>query len=345
VTTTASIRGFIGVEYRILSGEMEEVTRSMQTKTIAAFLLAATLTSVPAFAQVDLSGNWLFRLHEDWQDRSPGPDAVEYLGLPLNAEGRARALRYSSTTMSLPERQCLFYPPYYVVIGPQSVRLWPDTDPTTGQVVAWNVSAAVDRSAIKIWMDGRPHPSDRTIHPSGGFATGVWEGNTLTALVTHLKEGYLRRNGVPTSDQATIAMHISRHGDTLTITDIINDPVYLTRPHIVSRTWQLSTVSYVSPVADPCISETELPGLDSDGDVPSYLPGENPSVNEMTERYHIPLEAVLGGAETMYPEYRKTLKEQYVAPAMCVRYCCGWTPGGAVIARRLKCNDQISTER
>jgi hypothetical protein len=31
----------------------------------------------------------------------------------------------------------------------------------------------------------------------------------------------------------------------------------------------------------------------------------------------------MGGAQTMYPEYRKTLKGRYVPPAMCVRYCCG----------------------
>jgi hypothetical protein len=35
----------------------------------------------------------------------------------------------------------------------------------------------------------------------------------------------------------------------------------------------------------------------------------------MTQRYNIPLEAVLGGPETMYPEYRKRLKDKYVPPA------------------------------
>jgi hypothetical protein len=44
--------------------------------------------------------------------------------------------------------------------------------------------------------------------------------------------------------------------------------------------------------------------------------------------YHIPVEAVLGGAETMYPEFRKRLKDKYVAPEKCVRYCCGFGPRG-----------------
>jgi hypothetical protein len=47
--------------------------------------------------------------------------------------------------------------------------------------------------------------------------------------------------------------------------------------------------------------------------VPHYLPGQNPFVKELTERHNIPVEAVLGGAETMYPEYRKKLRD-YVPP-------------------------------
>ena len=41
--------------------------------------------------------------------------------------------------------------------------------------------------------------------------------------------------------------------------------------------------------------------------VPSYMPGENPFVSEFANRHHIPVDAALGGAETMYPEYRQKL--------------------------------------
>jgi hypothetical protein len=306
-------------------------------KKIALFLFAATMMAGTASAQIDLAGNWVIRLHEDWQDRSPGPDAVDYLGLPINAEARARALRYSASVLSMPERQCIYYPPYYVVFGPQGLRLWADTDPSSGQVVAWNISAAVDRAIIKIWMDGRPHPSENALHTFAGFATGVWEGNTLTARVTHFKDGYLRRNGVPTSDKASFTMHMSRHADTLTVTAVIEDPVYLTRSHVVSRTWQLDPTVAMSPTPSPCAPEAEVASQDETA-VAAYPLGENPSVKEMTTRYHIPVEAVLGGAETLYPEYRKTLKDKYEPPAACIRYCCGWNPGSAIAtAPNLQC--------
>ena len=70
----------------------------------------------------------------------------------------------------------------------------------------------------------------------------------------------------------------------------------------------------IAPVPGPCVPEAELASLKGDGAVPHYLPGENPFVNDLTTMYNIPVEAVLGGAETMYPEYRKKLKDNYVLP-------------------------------
>ena len=59
--------------------------------------------------------------------------------------------------------------------------------------------------------------------------------------------------------------------------------------------------------------------------MPHYLPGKNPFMNEMTQKKGIPLEAVLGGPETIYPEYRKKLKDTYKMPAAC-KVDCGTPP-------------------
>ena len=48
---------------------------------------------------------------------------------------------------------------------------------------------------MTIWMDGRPRPSKNAPHDQTGFTTGVWNGNELIATTTHLKTGYIRRNG------------------------------------------------------------------------------------------------------------------------------------------------------
>ena len=292
------------------------------TKTMA--LLGGLLLATPAFAQVDLSGAWGSRMHEDWGDRYHGPDAADYLGLPLNEDSRARALAYSSSQMAMPERMCLQYQPSYLETGPFAVTMWSEDEPVTGRLIAWHINGAGDRSPRTIWMDGRPHPSQHSLHTFGGFSTGVWEGNMLTVYTTHMKAGYLRRNGAPGSDETTITEHFARHGDLLAITAIIEDPVYLTEPHVISRTWVLDPNLQQNRNGGPCYPAVEVARLDASGTVPHYLPGRNPYADEVSQRYNLPLEAVYGGANTLYPEYRKTLKENYRAPTRCVRYCCGW---------------------
>ena len=47
--------------------------------------------AAPALAQTELAGSWAARNHEDGLERGGGPYAVDYTGLPLNDEARARA--------------------------------------------------------------------------------------------------------------------------------------------------------------------------------------------------------------------------------------------------------------
>jgi hypothetical protein len=300
-------------------------------KTALLLIAALLVLTVPgrAYAQVDLSGSWTQKTHEDWIEEAPGPDLVDYLGLPINDAARTRALSYSASRLSLPEHQCLFYAPNYLVMGLQGLRLWPETDPTTGRVVAWAIGPAIDRGLHRIWMDGRPRPSDLAPRPIGGFATGEWRGNTLTVRMTHFREGYLRRNGMPLSDRASMTLHITRTDDILTILGRIEDPVYLTEPFVVSRVYTLTPAQVGSTAGGQCTPAVELAALDGSGAVPSYLPGENPALTEVSRTYGIPQEAVLGGAETMYPEFRDRLQGRYKAPLACTRYCCGWQGNGA----------------
>jgi hypothetical protein len=56
---------------------------------------------------------------------------------------------------------------------------------------------------------------------------------------THLKENYMRRNGIPRSANATFTEHWMRHGNYLTVTTVITDPAFLTEPLVRSQTWVL----------------------------------------------------------------------------------------------------------
>jgi hypothetical protein len=290
-------------------------------------LLAITALSGALAAQVDLTGNWTARLHQDWPERGPGPESVDYLGLPINEEARAKALSYSASELALPEHQCRLYPPTYLAYGPFGIRMWPESNPVTDKVIAWRLSGPMDLAVMTVWMDGRPHPSTNAPHPYEGFTTGIWEGNILTTRTTHFKGGNLRRNGIPISDRAVLTRHFMRHSNILTIESFVEDPDYLTEPLIVTRSWELDPVVQQGSTPYHCSPEAEVARLDGEGTVPHVLPGQNDFQDEVTRMYNIPLKAVLGGAETMYPEYRKQLKNLYTPPEKCLRYCCGWEGG------------------
>ena len=289
----------------------------IRNSTIVALTLVL-FTSAPALAEIDLSGSWASINHEDALERGAGPNPDDWAGLPFNEAGRAKALSFSQSIISMLERTCWFQTQWHIAAGPFSLRMWAVPDPITGKVLAWTIAAWETRAPMVIWMDGRPHPSKYAEHTRGGFTTGTWEGTTLVAYTTHMKAGFLRKTGPPSSDQATLTSRFFRHGDILTVLAVIEDPIYLAEPHIVTKSFQLSAAP-ISPIGPPCVSgfEGRRPGESA----PHYLPEKNPFVDELTKLFHLPREAVLGRVETLYPEYRKTIKATYVPPEPCKTNC------------------------
>src|SRR5262245_30797041 len=173
---------------------------------IGAFVLA--LWPSPAPAQTNLAGTWAARNQQEQVIRGgAGPRIVDYTGIPLNDEGRAKALAWSPGEIAMLERQCIGYPQPYMAVGPFGLRIWEETDPASGATIAWKVGAWEDRGTMTIWMDGRPRPAASAPHEHEGFTTGVWSGERLTTVTTHMRAGYYRRNGAPLSDRATLTMH------------------------------------------------------------------------------------------------------------------------------------------
>ncbi len=63
---------------------MGNVSRAKISGSLVSSLRSALMTG-PAFAQVDLSGSWNPQYQEDQAERIPGPELVDYLGIPINA--------------------------------------------------------------------------------------------------------------------------------------------------------------------------------------------------------------------------------------------------------------------
>ena len=266
-------------------------------------LVAAALLWGQAYGQSIFAGVWNAGYFEDWPDRFPGPELGDYAGLPLNAADRARASSWNATILSLPDYQCRVHPSDYANSF-ADIRIWHEIDTRTQQLVAIHLQHFAWSTQRTLWMDGRPHPPEFAEHTSMGFSTGEWIGNNLEVTTTHLKEGWLRRNGVARSDAATVTEHFVRHGNHLTWSVFVQDPKYLEEPFFRNRDYTLAEAGAIG--AYPCESVVEVL-LPEEGYFPHYLPGENPFLIEYARNHKIPSEAAMGGAATMYPEYKKKL--------------------------------------
>jgi hypothetical protein len=271
-----------------------------RTIRVLGVLFAGLFVCVPAFGQIDFTGEWAPRFHEDQPERVGGPDLGDFLGVPINDATRMRGDSYDADILELHEWQCRPHSADYMYRGPSQLRISKEVDPVTRQLTAWNAEFFRSNLLRPIYLDGRPHPPEYALHTWAGYSTAKWQGNVLTITTTHLKEGYTRRNGLARSDKATVTEHWIRNGDYLTIVVIIYDPVYMTEPFVRTANYQLDRSQQMGVY--PCAPSQTL-HLEK-GEVPHFLPGENPYLTEFANRYEIPPEAARGGAETMYPEYQ-----------------------------------------
>jgi hypothetical protein len=255
----------------------------------------------PASAQVDLSGTWSPIFHEDQVERIPGPDVGDYAGLPINDAERLRGQSWDASLLTLPEHQCKPHPSTYGFRGVGNLRIWSKVDDANQQLISIRTHIQWQEQDREIFMDDRPRPPDFAAHTWQGFSKGHWEGNVLVVETTHLKAGWIRRNGMALTDNARMTERFIRHGNVLTHVYMIEDPVYLTEPLIKTNGFLLNNDLTMAPY--PCESVVEVPR--EEGDVPHHLPGKNPFIDDYAKKHHLPVEATHGGAETALPEFMK----------------------------------------
>lgn len=297
-----------------------KMTRKMTVIALATVLLSAAFlfaqgldfsgrTNQPA--GMDLSGTWYPQPGQDSGLITASGALVEYGGIPLNEAGRLYALAWSPSRIQGRQHQCMGYVPPYTYNQPGNLRFWEERDPYTQRLLAIKHYWQISEGTRTIWLDDRPHPSPYAQHTWSGFSTGKYEGNTLTVATTHLKRGWIRANGMPQSDEATLVEHFIRHGDRITYLSVVNDPVYLAEPF--SRTYTL-----VRNQKEPdawlyaCDDGEQILGRRED-QAESYFWGRHPFLREFADKNHIPLLATLGGPETMYPDLLDKLKDPAAA--------------------------------
>jgi glyoxylase-like metal-dependent hydrolase (beta-lactamase superfamily II) len=283
--------------------------RELRVGALLLTVAAATLLNVRASAQLggggrapDIAGEWRLDQGED-----PGqPALADYLGLAFNEAGRLRADTTPESIWGTPEYQCRPHSAPHQWRGVGGTRILKELDPISRDILGYRLQfmRSLDRP---IYLDSRPHPPAYAPHSWSGFSTAEWEGQTLKVTTTHLKDGFLKRGGPQTSDMLTMTEYITRHDDIMTIVQVVDDPIYLDEPYVLSITYSYDPNA--GPSTENCSGSAfaENGGTDRHH-VPHFLPGQNSGIGEFlkTENW-IPFEAARGGVKTIYPEYRAVL--------------------------------------
>src|SRR4051812_48836732 len=142
-------------------GRMADLRRAVLAVVLT--LLATTVVSVPAFAQMEFSGEWAPVQDED---NTGNPYVGEFLGIPMSRAGSLRAQAWNASLYTLPEWQCRPHGAMYISRGPSQVRIYKEVDPISRQITAYHAEwlRSVDNP---YYMDGRPHPPDMAPHTWG----------------------------------------------------------------------------------------------------------------------------------------------------------------------------------
>ena len=302
----------------------------MSARSIVLALLFA-VAALPAAAQVDLAGEWAARSgFEDQPHRVPGPELGDYSGIPLNDAGRLKARTWDASVHSQPERQAQPHPAPYSMRGPgPNFRMNKIVDPRSFALLGYSITGLFGNADRTIWLDGRPHPSALAEHTWNGFSTGVWENGALKVTTTHIKAGYIQRNGVGTSVKARMTEYFIRHGDNLLVASIVDDPVYLEEPFVRTSNFFWNPAQTQSRPG-PFEIVDEVAGQPK-GWVPSHPIGT--LHDDFARRNNLPYEATQGGAATLLPEYAVRMRTMSRAtPANAARLTAPPLPAAA--ARR-----------
>jgi hypothetical protein len=208
-------------------------------------------TTAKSGALIDLTGYWVSIVNEDWRWRMMTPAKGDFASLPLNAEGRRVALTWDPEKDEREGNQCRAYGAGNIMRIPERLHITWENDDTLRMDTDAGMQTRLFHFDGSKWKGGRPQLQ--------GDSVAAWEkqfqprvqvgppkpgaGGTLHVVTTHMQPGYLRKNGVPYSGNAVLTEYYDRFDEDgnsyLTVTSVVDDPLYLNDRFITSGTFRL----------------------------------------------------------------------------------------------------------
>jgi hypothetical protein len=208
----------------------------MRTLTIAALLLLSVIApaqkiTAKASAPMDMTGYWVAYVTEDWRFRMVTPRKGDYQSVPMTEEARKLADAWDPAADEAAGNQCKAYGAPAIMRAAARFHItWQDEN-------TLRIDSDAGTQTRLLHFEPAPSAGERTWQ---GVSTAQWQKPaSLKVATTNLRPGYLRKNGVPYSENAAVTEYfdlapLPAGGQLLMVTTIVDDARFLQLPFIVS---------------------------------------------------------------------------------------------------------------
>jgi hypothetical protein len=212
-----------------------------------------------AAAPVDFTGYWVSPVMEDWRWRMVTPLKGDFASVPITPEAYKVGLQWDPAKDETAGLQCKAYGAPAIMRIPGRIHItWQDDntlkiETDAGQqtrLFHFNAKPPANEQAtwqgysVANWERPERGEGDPRVDVPPIFSTRTGtQGKSLEVVTTHLRPGYLRKNGVPYSEQTMVEefydFRKAPNGDAwFTVTTVVHDPKYLNVPFITSTDWK-----------------------------------------------------------------------------------------------------------
>jgi hypothetical protein len=231
-----------------------------------------------AQAPTDLTGWWVSVVTEDWRWRMVTPAKGDFASVPINEDARRVADAWDPARDEREGNACKAYGVGGIMRVPGRLHItWQDentlkieTDAGTQTRLLHFTPSGESTADVALGLRAAAAPTPTGEQGWQGYSVATWDilnppargnplfggagtappaaaGNappvprygSLKVITTKMKPGYLRKNGVPYTENATVSEYFDRHKESngeqwLTVTTLVEDPRYLNQPFITS---------------------------------------------------------------------------------------------------------------
>ena len=195
-----------------------------------------------AAAPFDPTGYWVSVITNNWRLRMVPPARGDYIGIPISAAAKKIADAWDMTKDEAAGNECKYYGAASIMYQPARLHVtWQDDN-----TLRMDIDSGTQ---TRMFRFGNVTPS--TARTWQGHSAAMWESRRaagrgaaasparhLKVTTTSMRSGYLRKNGVPYSDNAVVTEYYDLYREPdgtvlMVVTSVVEDPLYLEQRYIV----------------------------------------------------------------------------------------------------------------